>query len=92
MSLDWFVAGGLAGAIAGLITGASQTQRLAHGNPAIWISYHCVGWALIWALAWGVSFEAPGGVSGEVLAVATLVFASGILTVLALQKMPQFEF
>jgi hypothetical protein len=92
LSLNWYIAGALAGAVAGLVASASQMRRLTHGNPAIWISYHCVGWALIWGLAWELSFDAPGALVGQVLAVATFIFASGILTVLALEKMPQFEF
>jgi MFS family permease len=89
---SWLFAGAAAGAVAGLLAGASQVRRLAHGNPAIWISYHSGGWALIWGVAWAISWLDPGSPAGTAIGAVTLVFASGILTVLALQKMPQFEF
>jgi hypothetical protein len=88
----WWLAGVAAGAVAGLVAGASQARRLAHGEPAVWISYHAAGWAVIWGIVWALSEAYPGSAAGMTIGAVILILASGAMTVLALAKMPDFEF
>lgn len=92
LQFGWFLAGACAGAIAGAIAGAVQATRLVRGSQWIWIAYHVVGWAAIWGIAWSARLIAPAGMASTVLASVILVLASGLLTALAIQSLPELEF
>jgi hypothetical protein len=55
----------------------------------MWVSYHLVGWAAIWGVAW--SIDPYAGLSTAVAA-GVLVLGSGLLTVVATQSIRELEF
>jgi hypothetical protein len=84
-----FLGGAIAGAIAGSIAAVVQATQIVRGSQFMWVSYHLVGWAAIWGVAW--SIDPYAGLSTAVAA-GVLVLGSGLLTVVATQSIRELEF